>query len=114
MSAHPAYPTGRDLSIEATAATIINADLASAEQMRGALATAAEKIKALKFVTGCPTIGYDIKDVLAALEDMMPPRGNELRSQLEDAAYDLARGAEAEREADAAEYRAEMAREDVR
>lgn len=114
MSAHPAYPTRRELSIEATTARIINADMASAQQMREALATAAEQIKALRFVCGCPVVGYDIKDILAALEDMMPPPDSVLYSQIEGEAYDLTREAEAERDRDAAEYQAEMARENGR
>lgn len=113
MSAHPAYPTARDLRIETAAQRIIDADLQAAQQMREALTIAAEKIKALKFATGCPVIGYDLHHVLEGLADMMPPPDSMLYSQVEHEALALARDAEADRDRDAAECRAELARDGV-
>lgn len=111
MSTHPAYPTLRDLAVQAAAEAIIDADIASAQQMRLALATAAGTIAALKFVTGCPVVGYDIEDVLAGLADMTPPDDNTVRSQIEGDAYDLAHAEQVACDAEAAEYRAQVAQE---
>lgn len=114
MSTHPAYPTARDLRIEATAEAFITADLAAAEKMRAALRTAAEKIREITFRCGWPVVHYERDDVLGLLADMEPQSEAARGEKLWAAAYDLARDAEAERDRDGAEQRAELAREMVR
>lgn len=113
MSAHPVYPTARDLRIEAIAESIIMADLAAAEEMRSVLRTAAEKIRDITFRCGWPVAHYERDDVLGLLADMEPQPESARAEKLWAAAYDFARDSEAERDRDAAEYRAELAREDA-
>lgn len=100
LSAHPAYPSARDLRIEARVDRILVADAAAAETMRSALQAAIDAIAPLRFATGCPSFGYDLEDVLDQLRDMLPVTLDAT------VAYEIAVQAEDDADADAAEARA--------
>jgi hypothetical protein len=73
------------------AAEIVDADTDTARKMIAILASAKALLAGLEFRSGyCPVQGYDLSDVLAALDDMAPKLDNATMGNMADFAYDRA------------------------
>lgn len=105
MNYHPAFPLRIDLHIERRAEQIAAADSIAARQMRATLQATRAQIAALRFECGSPIEGYDIKDVLALLDDITPTGDAEMDRRIEAAAQDRAAEDVMARAYDAADLR---------